>query len=303
MNSSRLVSVAGLVLLAALGAACTSAPSGNGTPSTQGRPSPSTSVVPATPTSPSPSDQASTTATVAIDDVQLTLVEVASGFERPVLLVADPLFRGDLVVEQPGRVVRLDENRTELLDITDEVNSGGERGLLGMAFHPDFVANRLVYVNYSRADNATVIEEFLVEDDGVFDRQSRRVILTINQPAANHNGGMIAFGPDGYLWIGMGDGGAADDRFGNGQRTDTLLASMLRIEVGVGPANLYSIPRDNPYADGVGGAPEVWAIGLRNPWRFSFDEGTVWIADVGQGTFEEVDAVPASEPGSQIILQ
>jgi hypothetical protein len=108
---------------------------------------------------------------------------------------------------------------------------------------------------------------------------------------------MIAFGPDGYLWIGMGDGGAADDIFGNGQRADTLLGAMLRIEVGAADGDVYSIPADNPFADGVGGAPEVWAIGLRNPWRFSFDGDTVWIADVGQGTSEEVDAVPAADPG------
>jgi glucose/arabinose dehydrogenase len=108
---------------------------------------------------------------------------------------------------------------------------------------------------------------------------------------------MIAFGPDGYLWIGMGDGGGADDQYGNGQRPDTLLGAMLRIAVGIEGVATYAIPPDNPYATGGDGAPEVWSIGLRNPWRFSFDGETVWIADVGQGTIEEVDAVPASQGG------
>jgi glucose/arabinose dehydrogenase len=296
MKSSRSIVVVGLLSLAFLGA-CTAAEGDDSTSTTQPSSSSSTSVATVTTTSTLPAEHASTTTTLSLDDVQLALVEIESGFERPVFLVASPFGAADLVVEQPGRIVRLDENRTVLLDITGDVNAGGERGLLGLAFHPDFDSNRLAYINYSRPDDATVIEEYLVGDDGMFDVASRKVILTIGQPAQNHNGGMIAFGPDGYLWIGMGDGGAADDVFGNGQRADTLLGAMLRIEVGLADGEAYSIPADNPFADGVGGAPEVWAIGLRNPWRFSFDGETVWIADVGQGATEEVDAVPASDPG------
>ncbi|GMR01825.1 MAG: PQQ-dependent sugar dehydrogenase [Acidimicrobiia bacterium] len=233
-----------------------------------------------------------TTTTVSLEDLVLSLAEVDSGFSAPVFLTADPAGGPDLVVEQAGRIVRSDGGDHEVvLDIRDDVRFDGEQGLLGLAFHPRFSENSLAYVNYVDNSGTTVIEELTIVD-GVFDVASRRRILTIDQPAPNHNGGMIAFGPDGYLWIGMGDGGGANDEFGNGQRVDTLLSAMLRIAVGIEGVDTYAIPANNPYADGVGGAPEVWAIGLRNPWRFSFDGQDVWIADVGQDEIEEINVVP-----------
>lgn len=262
------------------------------TSTTQDPPTTTTSETETTTTVQQPS-----TATLPISELKLTLTEVGSGFDHPVLLVADPGGGADLVVEQPGRIVRADAaEHVVVLDIASDVRFGGEQGLLGLAFHPGFDANRLAYVNYTDNRGRTVIEEFQVRD-GVFDIESRLVILRIGQPAGNHNGGMIAFGPEEYLWIGMGDGGASNDRFGHGQDPHTLLGSMVRISVpGDGP-DRYAIPPDNPFADGVGGAREVYAIGLRNPWRFSFDLDKVWIADVGQERIEEVNVVPAASAG------
>jgi glucose/arabinose dehydrogenase len=224
------------------------------------------------------------------------LVELDSGFDNPVLLVAAPDGGTDLIVEQSGAIVRTDADHSVVVDISGDVRFEGEQGLLGLAIHPNFDENNLVYVNYTNNSGDTVIEQLSLVD-GDIDLASRTTILTIDQPAGNHNGGMIAFGPDGYLWIAMGDGGASNDRFGNGQNPDSLLGSMLRIEVGAPGVVPFGIPPDNPFADGVGGRPEVWAIGLRNPWRFDFDGETVWIADVGQERLEEVNAVPTSEPG------
>lgn len=259
-----------------------------------GSPDPSTTVTTETVTT----TTITPTTTVPLAELGLDLVRVAEGLDAPVLLIADPDGGSDLVVEQPGRVVRLDAERTVVLDISNDVIYGGEQGLLGLAFHPDFADRRLAYVNYVGDGRRTVIEQFVVDDEGLFDLGSRTRILEIDQPASNHNGGMVAFGPDGYLWIGMGDGGGADDRFGQGQRTDTLLGAMLRIAVGVDSVATYAIPPDNPHVDGSGGAPEVWAIGLRNPWRFSFDGDTVWIADVGQRDIEEVSAVSVDIAGA-----
>lgn len=235
--------------------------------------------------------------TVPLSDLQVTFVEFDSGFDHPVLLVSDPDGGSDFVVEQPGRIVRADgATHSVALDIRDSVRFNGEQGLLGLAFHPDFAQNRLAYVNYVDNRGRTVIGEFTV-NSGVFDADSGLEILGVDQPARNHNGGMIAFGPRGYLWIGMGDGGASNDRFGNGQNSHTLLGSMLRIAVpGAGPSR-YDIPESNPYADGSGGAPEVYWTGLRNPWRFAFDffndgmGADVWIADVGQNEIEEISVM------------
>jgi glucose/arabinose dehydrogenase len=231
-----------------------------------------------------------------MDDVSLELVEAGRGFDAPVLLVADPGGGHDLVVEQSGRIVRNDADHTVVLDISGDVRVDGEQGLLGLAFHPDFVNNGLAYVNYVDRSMSTVIEEFTVVD-GRADGTTRREILTVEQPARNHNGGMIAFGPDGYLWIGMGDGGGANDRFNQAQNPATLLGAMLRIDVDAPAEGAYGIPPDNPFADGHEGAPEVWATGLRNPWRFSFDGDDLWIADVGQNEIEEINLVDASESG------
>jgi len=245
---------------------------------------------------PSPTTTSSTT-TVPLADLDLAVEEILTGFGQPVLVVPYPDAGqpGSLVVvDQPGRVWIVAGAAPEvLLDIRDRVRFSGEQGLLGAAFAPGFPDDPRMVVDYVGRDGNTRISEFRVDpDEHVADPASERVVLRIAQPAANHNGGMIAFGPDGDLWIGMGDGGAANDRFHNGQDPSTLLGAMLRIDVGPGAPEPYGIPQDNPFAGGAGGAPEVWATGLRNPWRWTFDGPDLWIADVGQDQVEEVDLVP-----------
>lgn len=200
------------------------------------------------------------------------------------------------VAEQPGRVRRFEDNpgvstSTVALDIRSRVNDGGELGLLGMAFDPDFSTTGHVYLNYTASGPKTRISRFTSSDGGVtIDDASEEILLTINQPYSNHNGGNVAFGPDGMLYIGMGDGGSGNDPGNRAQNTFELLGKVLRIDVSTTP---YRIPADNPWADGVGGAPEIYAIGMRNPWRYSFDKATgeLWLGDVGQDKFEEISII------------
>ena len=196
------------------------------------------------------------------------------------------------IVEQGGAV-----RQEPFLDIRERIGSGGERGLLGLAFHPQYASNRRLFVNYTDPAGNTVVAEYTGSGIAA-DPATERRILSFEQPFANHNGGMLAFGPDGYLYISTGDGGSGGDPLRAGQDLTTLLGKMLRIDVdGGGP---YAIPADNPFAGGAGGArPEIWSYGLRNPWRVSFDRqtGDMFIGDVGQGTWEEVDAEPAGEGG------
>lgn len=225
---------------------------------------------------------------------------VAGGFRRPV----DIQSAGDgrlFVVEQHGviRMVEGSQVRPEpFLDITDRVGiSANEQGLLGLAFHPEYAANGRFFVNYTDSRGDTVIARYQVSQDPArADPGSEAVLLRIDQPFANHNGGGLAFGPDGTLYIGTGDGGSAGDPQGNGQRVDTLLGKILRIDVDGGEP--YAIPADNPFAAG-GGRGEIWAYGLRNPWRFSFDRltGDLYIGDVGQNTWEEIDFQAADQRG------
>ncbi len=182
-----------------------------------------------------------------------------------------------------------------LLDIRNRVSrAGNEEGLLGLAFHPDFASNGRFFVYYSAADpRRSVISEFIADPVGKVDRAAEWVLLEVRQPFPNHKGGMLAFGPDGYLYIGLGDGGSSGDPQGHGQDTATLLGSILRIDVdSQAPGLEYGIPADNPFAR-LGGAPEIWAYGLRNPWRFSFDHltGDLWAGDVGQSALEEIDII------------
>lgn len=207
------------------------------------------------------------------------------------------------VVEQAGLIRRFDKEDPDttlstVLDVSALLNmpaGGNEAGLLGMDFHPDFASNGYMYISYTGTigGNLTSIVERYTSTDGgaTFDPGSAKQILTLGQPFANHNGGNILFGPDGYVYLGYGDGGGQDDPDGNGQDLTTLLGKMLRIDVDSGDP--YGIPTDNPYADGVGGLPEIFASGLRNPWRYSFDMVTrdLWVGDVGQNTWEEVDVV------------
>ncbi len=182
-----------------------------------------------------------------------------------------------------------------VLDIQDRVSRAGrEEGLLGLAFHPGYSSNGRLFVYYTAAaPRRSVISEFTAGPDGSADPSSERIILEVPQPYWNHNGGMLLFGPDGYLYIGLGDGGSAGDPHGHGQDTNTLLGSILRIDVDRPQSGkAYGIPPDNRFARG-GGAPEVWAYGLRNPWRFSVDPvtGQMWAGDVGQNRFEEIDII------------
>jgi glucose/arabinose dehydrogenase len=228
---------------------------------------------------------------------------LVSGLVRPVDLTG--LHDGSgrlLVLEQPGDI-RLIQNGQLLpdpfLDLSGKaVASANERGLLGIAVHPKFADNGFFYVNYTDPNGNTVIARFHA-DKGAnkADPGSEKVLLRVRQPYANHNGGSMVFGPDGYLYMGLGDGGNQGDPQGNGQNTRVFLGKLLRIDVNSGDP--YAIPRDNPFADGKNGLPEVWAYGLRNPWRFSFDRATgdLYIGDVGQNMWEEIDFLPASSKG------
>jgi glucose/arabinose dehydrogenase len=229
------------------------------------------------------------------------LEEVASGLQAPVYLTAPAGDARLFVVEQPGRIRVIEDGRLlpdPFLDLTDRVEYGGERGLLSVAFHPDYARNGYLYVDYTGGNGSTRIERYRVSDAdrNRADPASVKRLLTIEQPYANHNGGLVVFGPDGKLYIGMGDGGSGGDPHGNGQNPDVLLGKLLRIDVDQGEP--YGIPAGNPYATG-GGRGEIWSIGMRNPWRFSFDRaaGLLYVADVGQGSWEEVDVAPASQGG------
>ena len=193
------------------------------------------------------------------------------------------------VVEKSGKIKILNQNgsvnSTPFLDIEDRVSTNAnERGLLGLAFHPKYPENPFFFVNYTNNSGATTISKFSVSADPNIANDSETILLEINQPYANHNGGCINFGPDGNLYIGMGDGGSGGDPQNYSQNTESLLGKMLRINVNSGA---YSIPENNPYGD------EIWSVGLRNPWKFSFDSlnGDLWIADVGQNEFEEINMV------------
>ncbi len=220
---------------------------------------------------------------------------VTRGLEQPLFLTHAGDGSGRLfLLEQPGRVRILQHGRllpAPFLDITSKVRSGGEQGLLGLAFHPMYTKNGRFFMNYTRMpDGATVVAEYKVSTDPLITEKVERVLLAVPQPYANHNGGMLAFGPDGYLYISLGDGGAAGDPGNRAQDRNDLLGKILRIDVDRGTP--YAIPPDNPYASG-GGRPEIYALGLRNPWRFSFDRktGNLWAGDVGQDRWEEIDRV------------
>lgn len=245
---------------------------------------------------PSPTGRSSPAPPVPTDlaTVGLALEQVASGFDDPLLALPAP-GSALLVVEQPGRMLLLRDGAvTTYLDISDRVVTGDERGLLGAAFPPDRGDDR-IFLHYSGAGGRTTLAAFETDPDGA-DPRSERILLTVDQPAANHNGGQLVFGPDGYLYLGLGDGGGSGDRFGNGQDPSTLLGTLLRLDVGA-DVDGYAIPPDNPFADGEGGAPEVWAYGLRNPYRLAFGDGRLFIADVGQDAVEEINAVPADAGG------
>jgi len=229
-------------------------------------------------------------------------VSVVSDLQRPVDLVHtgdERLFaveqRGVIYVIEGGQVLE-----PAFLDLRERVNDrANEQGLLGLAFHPDYSQNGYLFVNYSDAGGRTVVSRFQVSEDRNQARaDSESLVLSIDQPFSNHNGGGLKFGPDGFLYIGTGDGGSGGDPQGNGQRLDTLLGKMLRIDVDA--QDTYAVPPDNPFAAG-GGRGEIWSYGLRNPWRFSFDSATgdLYIADVGQRVWEEVNFQAATSHGGE----
>lgn len=217
--------------------------------------------------------------------------------DRPVQIGTEPTGRL-FVLEQPGRIsiVQPDGKLTSppYLDLTKKVYVEYECGLLGVAFHPKFAENGYFYVNYTakRPTLKTFLSEFRADPRSQrVDPSTERVVLTVDQPYPNHNGGQIQFGPDGMLYIGMGDGGSMHDPHNNGQKTDTLLGKMLRIDVT--PREGYSVPKDNPFVGAEGYRPEIWTTGMRNPWRFSFDPatGVCYAGDVGQDLWEEIDVI------------
>jgi glucose/arabinose dehydrogenase len=277
------------VTLVLLGAACQEPEPGRGV-----SPSPE-------PTSPSasPSPTPTPTAAVPLRRVRVRLVRVAT-LEQPLGMAVregDPKL---YVAERTGRIRAIRDGRIlprPVLDLSGRVSLGGEQGLLGLAFSP---SGDHLYVNYTDLRGDTHIEEFPVKGRRVAVGDGRE-LLFVDQPFANHNGGNLAFGPDGYLYVGLGDGGSGGDPFGNAQSLGTRLGKMLRIDPRPTGGRAYSIPPDNPYLGREGARPDIWALGLRNPWRYSFDRetGDLWIADVGQSAREEINFQPASSGGGE----
>ena len=244
------------------------------------------------------------------------LIPYASGFAAPVALVQDPTdAQVQFVVEQSGRILTIASGVVQpapFLDIRDIVGAGGERGLLGLAFPPDAATSRRFYVYYTNLNGDSVVARFTRSGDPrIADRSTHFPLLwstgerVIHQPYANHNGGCLGFGADGFLYVGLGDGGSGNDPDNNAQNPASLLGKMLRIDVSVSDTNAagFVVPAGNPFVASSGYRPEIWDIGLRNPWRFSFDSvgtgatGALVIGDVGQGRWEEVDYEPAGSGG------
>ncbi len=234
----------------------------------------------------------------------ITLNPIATGFTDPVEIT----HAGDtrLFVVQQGGLIRILNtngtiNATPFLNLSTIISSGGERGLLGLAFHPNYATNGFFFVNYTNTSGNTVIARYSVSANPNIANTTGTILMTITQPYANHNGGTIKFGPDGYLYIGMGDGGLSGDPGNRAQNINENLGKMLRIDVNSTSAPFYTSPSTNPYI-GVAGNDEIWAIGLRNPWKFSFNRlnGDLWIADVGQNAIEEIDKVASPLPNTGI---
>lgn len=235
-------------------------------------------------------------------EAALRLRPIARGFDSPLYVTHAGDGTGRLfVVEQTGRIKILRDGRVKarpFLDLSNKVRAGGEQGLLGLAFHPNYTRTGRFFVNYTDRAGDTIVARYRVSGrPGRADPSSERILLEIAQPFSNHNGGHVAFGPDGYLYIATGDGGSGGDPHGNGQSLDTLLGKLLRVDVS--GRRGYRVPPDNPFVDRDGVRPEIWAYGLRNPWRFSFDRATddLWIADVGQSKLEEIDVARAASGG------
>jgi glucose/arabinose dehydrogenase len=233
----------------------------------------------------------------------IALTQVASGFDLP-LGVAHAGDSRLFVIQQRGRIAIFNGTSVlaqPFLDLSSLVSCCGERGLLGLAFHPRYRENGFFYVNYTDTAGNTVVARYSVSatDPNRADPTSARILLNVAQPFSNHNGGHLAFGPDGYLYIGLGDGGSGGDPGNRAQDLSTLLGKILRIDVDGGTT--YAIPPSNPFVNRAGARGEIWAYGLRNPWRYSFDRATgdLWIADVGQNAWEEVNFTPSTSIGGE----
>jgi len=224
-----------------------------------------------------------------------------NGLSQPVDLQSTPGDTNRLFIVEKAGIIRVFRDGALLprpfLDISARVSTGTEQGLLGLAFHPQFATNRRFYVDYTDGSGDTRVVEFLADAGLDSASATEREILFVAQPASNHNGGQIAFGPDGYLYVALGDGGGGGDTYHNGQNLGSLLAKLLRLNVDAGSS--YSIPPDNPFVGRTGAKEETWDYGLRNPWRFSFDRlnGDIYIGDVGQNLYEEVDYEPHQAGG------
>lgn len=233
--------------------------------------------------------------------VSLKLQEVASGLSGPVYAASPAGDNRLFVVEQPGRIRIIESGQllaTPFLDISSRVSSGGERGMLSVAFNPQYRTNGFFYVYFTGPSGELRIERFTVSaNPNLANASSAKVILAVPHPRDNHNGGLAMFGPDGMLYLGLGDGGGGGDPDRNGQNANTLLGALLRIDVNGGDP--YAIPSGNPFVGRTDARAEIWAIGLRNPWRFAFDReaGNLYVADVGQDRFEEVNVVPSTRAG------
>ena len=234
----------------------------------------------------------------------LSSIEIADGFKKPLFITSYPTDSNLLyVVEQAGRIIVIENGeklKRPFLDIKKQVvnpsRPGDERGLLGFAFHPNHTKNGKFYINYMNNDGYTVVSEFTVKNKQRANHSSERILFDLKQPFSNHNGGHMAFGPDGYLYISIGDGGKAGDPNNAGQDLNTIFGKVIRIDVNQTP---YGIPKSNPYYGQENKRGEIWAWGLRNVWRFSFDRknGDIFYGDVGQNKWEEINYEPAKSKG------
>ncbi len=292
-----------ILLLLVLGA-CTQAtpPPSTATPAPPIATSPVTTTRLPPPTTATPALTSTTTTTTLPPLLGLGYAPVATGLQDPVQIVSPDGDARNYLVLKRGEIIELADDGTVLpyLDIRSLIRSGGERGLLSLAFHPQFAEQGLLYIHYTNNSSNTVIAQLRVPPGAQEpDPESLQVLFEVDQPASNHNGGMIQFGPDGYLYIALGDGGGANDRFGNGQRTSTILGSIVRIDVDSFGDEPFSVPADNPLVGVDDADGRIWAYGLRNPWRFWIDaqSSSIYIGDVGQGQYEEVDVVDLDPVG------
>lgn len=318
MFDQRLVITTLLLLASILSVACTSAPQAADQPgAAPGDAAPAVRLP--TPTQAPNSEPTATFLPAIMTDagstvvdpatLTVTLTPVVTGLSQPVFVTHAGDGSGRLfIVEKTGAIRIMQAGQllaTPFLDLSGSVSGGSEQGLLGLAFVPDYATSGYFFVNYTDRQGDTHVARFQVSngDPNRADPATEFTVLTLDQPAPNHNGGMLAFGPDGMLYVGTGDGGAANDRFGNGQNPATLLGKMLRLDMTSATDQPYAVPPDNPWVNanwnGQDVRDEIWAMGLRNPWRYSFDRATgdLWIADVGQNQWEEVNVTPAASAG------